>query len=373
MSSKRASDPVVSLQDIEVHFESEGGLFGLFSEPEIVRAVDGVSLDIHENEVIALVGESGCGKTTLGKAAIGAQRPTGGTISYRGQDIWAVKDNSRSASIPFEEIRSALQIIHQDPGSSLNPNQRVVQTLDLPLSHNDKGLSTEDRQARILGLLERVGMTPAQDYAERYPHQLSGGEKQRVALIRSLLMQPDLILADEAISALDVSLRVEMMDLMIDLQEEFNTAFLFISHDFSNAKYLAERSGGRIGTMYLGKLVEIGTADELTTDPRHPYTQALRWATPKLYGTQQMEEMPVRRIDIPDPADPPSGCPFHTRCPKAREACINELPTLLSIDDSVTQQAACFREDINHDYWDSEPIEEKATDLRTESKESFSG
>ncbi|MFC4986270.1 ABC transporter ATP-binding protein [Saliphagus infecundisoli] len=349
----QSDDTVVSLNNLEVHFEEESGLFDFFSEPETVRAVDGIDLDIHESEVIALVGESGCGKTTLGKTAIGAERPTGGSVTYRGQDIWAAKDGSGDANIPWEEIRRSLQIIHQDPGSSLNPNRTVIRSLDLPLKHRDNDLGPADREARILGLLDRVGMAPPEDYAERYPHQLSGGEKQRVALIRALLMEPDMILADEAISALDVSLRVEMMDLMLELQEQFQTAFLFISHDLSNAKYITEKSGGRIGVMYLGEIVEIGPADQIIREPRHPYTKALRWATPKLREMQAMSESPIRTIDIPDPVDPPSGCRFHTRCPEAREVCTQQTPPLYEAESADNQKAACFREDPNHEYWES--------------------
>jgi peptide/nickel transport system ATP-binding protein len=205
-------------------------------------------------------------------------------------------------------------------------------------------------------MLEHVGMTPPNDYAERYPHQLSGGEKQRVALIRALLINPDLILADEAVSALDVSLRVEMMNLMLELQDMFNTSYLFISHNLSNARYFAGRADGRIGVMYLGELVEIAPAEKLISDPRHPYTQVLRWATVNLEGEQTAEEPPVRSIDIPDPADPPSGCRFHTRCPKAREICREQSPDIDNFQDGQ-HRIACFREgDENHPYWGSEPL-----------------
>ncbi|MWG33858.1 ATP-binding cassette domain-containing protein [Halomarina oriensis] len=312
-----SDEAVLSLEDVEVHFESNGGgLFGLFSEAETVRAVDGVSLDISSNQVVALVGESGCGKTTLGKTAIGLQEPTGGSVKYRGQDIREAREGRGDVTIPYDEIRRALQIIHQDPGSSLNPNTKVMAVLETPLKRWQTDLSREDRRARILGMLERVGMSPPQDYAGRYPHQLSGGEKQRVALVRALLMNPDVILADEAISALDVSLRIEMMDLFLELQDEFGTSFLAISHDLSNANYLAEKADGLIGVMYLGKLVEIGPAKRIIHDPKHPYTKALRWATPDLHPEEAATEMPMRKIDIPDPKNPPSGCRFHTRCPE---------------------------------------------------------
>jgi peptide/nickel transport system ATP-binding protein len=177
-----------------------------------------------------------------------------------------------------------------------------------------------------------------------------------VALIRALLMEPDLILGDEAISALDVSLRVEMMDLMLELQDEFDTSFLFISHDFSNARYITEKAGGRIGVMYLGELVEMGPVDQIVNDPKHPYTKSLVWATPDLETDKGDEEMPIRDIDIPDPKNPPSGCRFHTRCPEAREVCARETPQPESSDDSEIHQAACFREHDNHEYWSSPDI-----------------
>lgn len=315
--SRTTGDPVVTLEDVEVHFESSNGLF---KDKTVVEAVDGVSLEIPENDVVALVGESGCGKTTLGKTAIGLQRPTGGSVKYRDQDIWDARDATGEVNISYEKIRRSLQLIHQDPGSSLNPNRTVLALLSTPLKKYRPDMGPQKREKTIHRLLERLGVVPVEDYANRFPHQLSGGEQQRVALGRALLLQPDLILADEAVSALDVSLRVEMMDMMLELQEMFGTSYLFISHDFANARYLAKKADGRIGVMYLGKLVEIGPANELLRNPQHPYTRALVWSTPTLdprkAEARVHEEPPVRSIDIPDPEDPPSGCNFHTRCPK---------------------------------------------------------
>lgn len=355
-------DVVVSMDDVEVHFENHDSIFRFLSEPDIVQAVDGVSLDIEENDVVALVGESGCGKTTLGKTAIGLQEPTGGAVKFRGQDIWDAKKGRGSTEIPFEEIRKSLQIIHQDPGSSINPNRKVQQTLAEPLKKWYPDLNGPDRSARILGMLEKVGMTPAKDYAQRYPHQLSGGEQQRVALIHSLLMNPDLILADESVSALDVSLRVETMDLMLDLQEQFGTSFLFISHDLSNARYITEKAGGRIGIMYLGRLVEIGPPSEILYNPTHPYTKALVWAAADLDRDRAEEdEVPMRGIDIPDPINPPSGCRFHTRCPEAREVCQQQDPALVPSEAGGTD-VACFRGISDHEYWESEPLADEASE-----------
>ncbi|WP_424005176.1 ABC transporter ATP-binding protein (plasmid) [Haloarcula salina] len=357
-------EPVVSLSDVEVHFERETGFFDFFGEPETVNAVDGISLDIYENDVVVLVGESGCGKTTLGKTAVGLQRPTGGSVEYRGEDIWDVRDGGGNGTATWSEIRRSLQIVHQDPGSALNSHKRIRKSLDAPLKRWHDDLDGNDRKQRILSMLEHVGMSPPEDYIERYPHQLSGGEQQRVALIRAMLMNPELILADEPVSALDVSLRVEMMDLLIDLQDMFDTSYLFISHDLSNARYIAEKTGGRIGVLYLGELVEIGPPEQIIHDPQHPYTQALRWATPELDPAEsRATEAPIRDIDIPDPTNPPSGCRYHTRCPEARAVCTREKPTNCKATEHVeTHEAACFRVLEDHEYWDSEPVADKSGD-----------
>ena len=367
LASEQAEEPLLSMKDVTIHFEETEGI--LSQKTSTVHAVDDVNLDIYEEDVVALVGESGCGKTTLGKASIALQRPTGGEITYRGTDIWKAHDDSRSilsalrgdsgtseegrTEIDFEDIRRALQIIHQDPASALNPNKRVTSSLQKPLKKWNSDMDKEARQRRIYSLLELVGMTPPEDYAQRYPHQLSGGEQQRVALIRALLMNPDMILADEAISALDVSLRVETMDLLLELQDMFGTSYLFISHDLSNARYLAEKAGGRIAVMYLGEIVEIGPVESIIYNPEHPYTKALRWATPDL-DKEEIGTLPMRKIDIPDATNPPSGCRFHTRCPEAREICRNQHPEPIETEDK--KEVACFRADPDHEYWDSEPI-----------------
>ncbi|WP_224337985.1 ABC transporter ATP-binding protein [Haloprofundus halobius] len=357
-TQERGGDPLVSLNDVEVHFQKEKGFFDFFSDPPAVKAVDGISLDVYEKDAIVLVGESGCGKTTLGKTAVGLQKPTGGSIEYRGHDIWDVHDGN-DPDMGWGEVRRSLQIVHQDPGSSLNPNRRVKASLEEPLKRWNPELDGNDRKQRILGLLEHVGMAPAEDYFERYPHQLSGGEQQRVAIIRAMLMNPDLILADEPVSALDVSLRVEMMDLMIQLQDVFDTSYLFISHDLANARYIAEKTGGRIGVVYLGELVEIGPPEQIINDPQHPYTQALRWATPELTVDEEeatVEDSPIRKIDIPDPTNPPSGCHYHTRCPDAREVCRTTAPEAYDASDVETHRASCFRALDDHEYWQSGPI-----------------
>jgi len=361
-------EPIVELEDIRVTFEDSGLIDRMRGEGRQIQAVDGVSLTIYKDEVIALVGESGCGKTTLGKVAVGLQRPTEGRVLVEGQDFWKTKDREDSLIGRFryrndgegqrtnDEMRRALQIIHQDPGSSLNPNYTVRSLLSDPLKRWQPDLSASDREARIHGLLDFVGMQPAEDFAGRYPHQLSGGEQQRVALLRTILMNPELVLADEAISALDVSLRVEVMDLLLELQRQIQTSFLYVSHDISNARYLAEKSDGRIGVMYLGELVEIGTPEQIINNPQHPYTQVLMWATPDMFTEEELVEPPVRSLDIPDPADPPTGCRFHTRCPRAREVCRERTPETYDVEED--HEAKCYRVLEDHEYWDSPPIED---------------
>ncbi|WP_227378713.1 ABC transporter ATP-binding protein [Haladaptatus halobius] len=365
---------LIEISDLEIHFDNTSMLdtmvpewvksrLGIEGDPT-VRAVDGVNIDIGENDVIALVGESGCGKTTLGKAAVGLQRPTDGSIKYHGHDIWEVRDGNADTDMTFEEVRRALQIIHQDPGAALNPYRPVLDNLAVPLKRWHPELNYEERRARILDMLQRTGISPPEDYAERYVHQLSGGEKQRVALIRALLVEPDVILADEAVSALDVSLRIGVMDLFLEMQDIFNTSFVFISHDLANARYLAGKSGGKIAVMYLGEIVEIGTADEIINNPQHPYTQVLQWATPVLNPDQAEEAMredpPVRNIDIPDATKPPSGCRFHTRCSEAREVCRREHPHMYDSGKGGFHQSACFRQVQDHEYWESEQLKDKA-------------
>lgn len=355
------NDAVLELQNVSVHFSQSGPM--RLGRSETVHAVDDVSVSVGENDVLCLVGESGCGKTTLGKTAVGLQRPTDGEVLYRGQDFWETKDRasrfwqrgSKNGHYSYEEMRRNLQIVHQDASSSLSGNHTVETILSEPLKRWHRDLSADDRRARIYGLLDFVGMTPASDYASRYPHQLSGGEQQRIALIRTLLMNPEVILADESVSSLDVSLRIEMMDLMLKLQNEINTSYIFIAHDLGNARYIAKRAGGRIGIMYLGELVEIGPVDQIMDNPKHPYTKVLRWATPNLFEDMTAEEPPVRGLDIPEPVDPPSGCRFHTRCPYAHETCAQQTPELESVDGA--QPAACFRQyDLSHEYWGTDPL-----------------
>ena len=361
-------EPVLSMENVSVEYQDESMLadvipdsvadrLGMGEEP--VHAVDDVSLEIGEEDVVVLIGESGSGKTTLGRTAIGLQDPTSGSVKYRGYDIEDVERGEHTGEVYAEDVRRALQIVHQDSDAALNPYRTIRSQLAEPLKLWYPDMDLNDRQERIATMLRTTGVTPAEDYMERYPHELSGGEKQRVAIIRAMLLEPDLILADEVVSALDVSLRIEIMDLLLDLQEMFGTSYLFVSHNLTNARYIADKADGRIAVMYLGRIVEIGSAEEIINDPKHPYTQILKWASLPLDPDEAREtitdESPMMSDEAPDPRNVPSGCRFHPTCPKAHEVCTEVDPDLIG-GEVREHRAACFREDSTHEYWDSESI-----------------
>jgi peptide/nickel transport system ATP-binding protein len=365
--------PLLELENVTVEYEDSPLIedvlpqsiidrLGMGEEP--VRAVDDVSLEVGEEDVVVLIGESGSGKTSLGRTAVGLQEPTDGTVRYRGYDIEEVEAGRHTDEILYEDVRRALQIIHQDADAALNPYRTIRSQLSEPLKLWYPEMDMNDRTERILSMLRTTGVEPAEEYMDRYPHELSGGEKQRIAIIRAMLVEPDLILADEVVSALDVSLRVDVMDLLLDLQEMFGTSFLFVSHNLTNARYIADKADGRIAVMYLGRIVEIGSPEEVIDDPKHPYTQILRWASLPLDPTEAREtiteDSPVMTDEAPDPQNIPSGCRFHEACPKAREACQREDPDLVGDDD---HRAACFRELEDHEYWSSESIHEREGDI----------
>lgn len=300
----------------------------------VVRAVDDVSLTINEGEVVCLVGESGCGKTTTGKMAVGLLRPTGGEVRFRGQDIWRMNAGD------FRKYRQAVQIIHQDPYSSLNPTQSVVDILSAPLLRH--GLAHSRREARQLAAdcLRRVDMTPPEDYLDKYPHQLSGGQRQRVSVARALTVNPRFIMADEAVSMLDVSIRVGLLKMLGRFRDELGMTYLFITHDLAVAKFFAW--DGRIAVMYLGRVVEVGPTPRLIRYPQHPYTKALLSAIPEAdpVATREKERVHLRSMDVPSLLHMPAGCSFHPRCPLFEPGvCDQATPKLTAIGDGV--QIAC--------------------------------
>lgn len=276
---------------------------------EMVTAVDAVSFAVEAGETVCLVGESGCGKSTTGRMVAGLLEPSAGEVLFEGKSI------SKLDSVAFRRYRQSVQIIHQDPYSSLNPTQTIRAILTAPLLRHNKVKKRADAEGRALELLEVVDLTPARDIIDKYPHQLSGGQRQRVAVARALTVDPKFIVADEAVSMVDVSIRVSILTMLARLKQEFDVTFLFITHDLALAKYFAWE--GRITVMYLGRVVEDGPTQRLITDPRHPYTQALLSAVPEADPAlaQHKRQIELRGAEIPSLLALPAGCTFHPRCP----------------------------------------------------------
>jgi len=317
---------LLSIQNLQVHFKIGGGLF---KETKYVKAVDGVNLDIKKGETLGLVGESGCGKSTLGKAILRLTEPTGGQVFYNGKDL------AHLSQTQMRDERKNLQMIFQDPYASLNPRMTVGQIIGEPLRTFGlgNGKSTEER---VQELMETVGMSPR--FIKRYPHEFSGGQRQRIGIARALAVDPEFIVADEPISALDVSIQAQIMNLMERLQAEKNLTYLFISHDLRAIRHVSDR----VAVMYLGKIVELADAKEVYREPLMPYTKALISAVP--VPDPQIEANRKRIIlkgDVPSPINPPVGCNFHTRCPYMIEACKTIEPPLMEI--KPNHFAACIR------------------------------
>ena len=315
------SEPLLSVRDLKVHFPIYGGV--LRKQVGTVKAVDGVSFDLQPGEVLGLVGESGSGKTTVGRAISNILRAMSPDVELSGEatinlngEVAQLNDLQRSEMLPW---RAKVQMIFQDPFSSLNPRMTVQQLIERPMELH-LGLSKQERKKRVEYLLDRVGLQP--EYAARYPHEFSGGQRQRIGIARALSTNPALIIADEPVSALDVSVQAQVINLMEELREEFGLTYVFVAHDLAVVYHIADR----IAVMYLGDVVEIGSAEEVYNNPKHPYTRALLSSVPMPDPRRDTSGRIRLEGDIPSPLAKPSGCGFRTRCPIAKDSCAESAP-----------------------------------------------
>ncbi|WP_147821146.1 ABC transporter ATP-binding protein [Salidesulfovibrio onnuriiensis] len=328
-----SNTPLLETRDLVKHFDISGGLVDqikfdkgrIHREKTVVKAVNNVSINIQEGETLSVVGESGCGKSTLARTIIGLYGPNSGEVHYRGQRIDTLSGHAR------RPIRKKMQMVFQDPYASLNPRMTVRQILEEPVHFHNPQMSRQEVKDRVAETFRAVGIDPA--WAGNYPHEFSGGQRQRISLARALVLDPDFVVADEPIAALDVSIQAQILNLMMDMQEERKLTYLFISHDLS----VIEHISNRVAVMYLGCLCELAPVKELFATPRHPYTQALLSAIPKLGGK------PGGHIrlsgDVPTPINLPTGCVFNGRCPHANERCHREIPQLRDVESGV--RVAC--------------------------------
>ncbi|WP_099159923.1 ABC transporter ATP-binding protein [Virgibacillus ndiopensis] len=321
---------LLEVKDLKKHFPLKGQ--SLFSkEKPVLKAVDGISLSVQTGETLGLVGESGCGKSTAGRSILKLLEPTDGEVIFKGENI----TNYRGEKL--RKLRKDMQIIFQDPYASLNPRKTIEQIITEPMKIFN--VPKDERIKKLERLLDVVGLSSY--HKHRYPHEFSGGQRQRIGIARSIALDPELVICDEPVSALDVSIQAQVINLMEDLQDEFNLTYIFIAHDLSVVHHISDR----VAVMYLGELVETGEADELYQNPKHPYTQALLSAVPEANPHREKQRI-ILKGDLPSPAMPPQGCKFHTRCPFAEEICRTQEPLLKKVSTNGQQAACHFAEEV---------------------------
>ncbi|MGC4875414.1 ABC transporter ATP-binding protein [Micromonospora sp. DT43] len=326
------SENILEVTDLVKHYPVTQGVVFKKTVGQ-VKAVDGVSFGLRSGETLGVVGESGCGKSTLARVLMNLEKPTAGSVVYKGQDI------SKLSGGALRRLRRQIQLVMQDPYTSLNPRMTVGDLIGEPFEIHPEVAPRGSRRAKVRELLDLVGLNP--EHINRYPHQFSGGQRQRIGIARALALRPEVIVCDEPVSALDVSIQAQVMNLLEKLQTELGLSYIFIAHDLSVVRHLSDR----VAVMYLGKIVEIGTEDEIYERPTHPYTQALLSAVPVPDPTQRNNKTIIRLTgDVPSPISPPSGCRFRTRCWKAQEVCAEQVPLLEIRRDSDHPSACHFAE-----------------------------
>ncbi|GAF23197.1 MULTISPECIES: ABC transporter ATP-binding protein [Shouchella] len=311
-----SAKPLLEIKNLKTYFDIKGG--ALSKKVGEVKAVDGVSFSVEEGEIVGIVGESGCGKSTTGKSILRLIEPTSGEVHFNGENILALPDEK------VRKIRRDMQIIFQDPYASLNPRHKVGKIIGEPMLIHGIG-DKQERKKRVEELLEKVGLR--KEHANRYPHQFSGGQRQRIGIARALAVHPKLIICDEPVSALDVSVQSQILNLMESLKDEFKLTYVFIAHDLSVVKHISDR----VGVMYLGKMVELASSDALYEEPKHPYTKALLSSVP-IPDPDLKSERTILKGDVPSPSNPPSGCTFHTRCPNVMDICKTAVPVWQEVE-----------------------------------------
>lgn len=314
---KLSDEVILSVKNLGKHYAVKK----VFGDPGTVKALDGVSFQLRKGETLAVVGESGCGKSTLAKALMQIETPSFGDMDFSGRSV---------AKMPLREFRQKMQMVFQDPYSSVNPRKKVGNIIAEPKIVNGGG-SAKSLREEVKQLMETVGLRS--EYVDRYPHMFSGGQRQRIGLARALMMRPEILICDEPVSALDISIQAQVINLLMKLQDDFGLSYIFITHDLSVVRHLADS----VMVMYLGKVVEMGPRDQIFSNPKHPYTKALLSSTPTVFEDNSDDEI-ILQGELPSPLNPPSGCTFHKRCPWAEAKCSEEIPIL---EDFGDRQVAC--------------------------------